>query len=119
MKPKKRVAEETGLELTSDEEMAQFCTVRSSKKQKESLNDSVKQSCNKNQNTNKAQNHNQVKKRIEQRLIQQVESEAPNLGSEGTIVEGKTWEKVSRATKKDNSMTYILNCTIKGHLLST
>jgi hypothetical protein len=65
--PKKMVAGETGLELSSEEDlMAQFSTVRSRKKQKKSLNDGVKQSSNKTQNTNKSQNHNQVKERIEQ-----------------------------------------------------
>jgi hypothetical protein len=83
--PKKRVAGGTGHELSSEEElMAQFSTVRSRRKQKKSLNDGVKQSSNKNQNTNKSQNHNQVKERIEQGLIQHVESEAQNLESEGT-----------------------------------
>jgi hypothetical protein len=33
--------------------------------------------------------------------------------------EGKTWEKVSRATKEENIMTYVLKFTKKGHSAST
>jgi hypothetical protein len=35
------------------------------------------------------------------------------------IMERKTWEKVSRATEMENSMTYVLKCTEKGHSPST
>jgi hypothetical protein len=49
IKPKKRVAEETGPEQSSDEELrAQFSTVRNHKKPKESSNDGIKQSSNEN-----------------------------------------------------------------------
>jgi dihydrofolate reductase len=35
------------------------------------------------------------------------------------IMERKTWEKVSRATEMENSMTYVLKYTEKGHSAST
>jgi hypothetical protein len=35
------------------------------------------------------------------------------------IMERKAWEKVSRATGKENSMTYVSKCTEKGHSVST
>jgi hypothetical protein len=35
------------------------------------------------------------------------------------IMERKTWEKVSRATEMENSMTYVLKCNQKGHSAST
>jgi hypothetical protein len=77
IKPKKKVAGETGPELSSDEElMAQFRTVRNRKKTNKSTNYGVKHSSNNNQNINKSQNHNEAKERIEQGLIQQAESKA-------------------------------------------
>jgi hypothetical protein len=85
VKPRKRVAGKAGSELSSEEElMVQFSTVRSRKKPKKSVTDYVKQSSDRDQNTNKSRNHNQAKKRIEQGSIQQAESEAQNLGNEGT-----------------------------------
>jgi hypothetical protein len=36
-----------------------------------------------------------------------------------TRMEGKTWEKVSEATKKEKIMTYVLKFMKKGHLKST
>jgi hypothetical protein len=35
------------------------------------------------------------------------------------IMERKIWEKVSRATEMENSMTYVFKCTEKGHSVST
>jgi hypothetical protein len=62
VKPKKRVAGETGSELSSEEElMAQFSTVRSRKKPKKSVTDDVKHSSDRDQNINKSRNHNQAK----------------------------------------------------------
>jgi hypothetical protein len=34
-------------------------------------------------------------------------------------MERKTWEKVSRATEMENSMTYVLKCSKKGPSTST
>jgi hypothetical protein len=34
-------------------------------------------------------------------------------------MERKTWKKVSKATEMENSMTYVLKCTEKGHSAST
>jgi ribosomal protein S27E len=34
-------------------------------------------------------------------------------------MERKIWEKVSRATEMENSNTYVLKCTEKGHSSST
>jgi hypothetical protein len=33
-------------------------------------------------------------------------------------MEGNTWEKISRATKKENIMTYVSKFKIKGHSTS-
>jgi hypothetical protein len=63
--------------------MAQFSTVRC-KKPKKSATDDLKQSTDRDQNTNKSRYHNQAKEMIEQGSIQQAESEAQNLGNEGT-----------------------------------
>jgi hypothetical protein len=82
IKQEKRVAGETGPELSSDEKLrVQFSIVRNHKKPKKSSNDSVKNSSNKKQNINKSQNHNQATERIEQELIRQVEPEAQSLGN--------------------------------------
>jgi hypothetical protein len=63
IKQKRRVAGETGPELSSDEELrAQLSTVRNSKNPKKSSNDGVKQSSNKKQYTNKSQDHNQARR---------------------------------------------------------
>jgi hypothetical protein len=35
------------------------------------------------------------------------------------IMERRTWEKVSRATEMENSMTHVLKCTEKDHSAST
>jgi hypothetical protein len=68
IKPKKRVAREAWLELSSDEEFrVQFSTIRNRKKNK-STNNGVIQSSNKTLNINKSQNHNQAKERLEQEL---------------------------------------------------
>jgi hypothetical protein len=81
VKPKKRVAGKARPEMSSEEElMAQFSTVRSRKNPKKSVTDDVKQGSNRDQNTKKSWNHNQAEERIEQGSIQQVESEAQNLG---------------------------------------
>jgi hypothetical protein len=60
--------------------MAQFSTVESRKKPKKSVYDGVKESSDRDQNVNKAQIHNQAKENVEEGSIQQVESEAQNLG---------------------------------------
>jgi hypothetical protein len=67
--------------------MGKFSTVRSRKKTKKSVNDGVKQSSDRDQNVNKAQIHNQAKERVEEGSIQQVESEAQNLGND--TIDGK------------------------------
>jgi hypothetical protein len=51
---------------------------------KKSVTGDIKQSSDGDQNINKSRDHNQAKERIEQGLIQQVESEAQHLGNEGT-----------------------------------
>jgi hypothetical protein len=62
VQPKKRVAGKAGPELSSEEElMAQFSSVRRSKKPKKSVTDDVKQSSDRVRNTNKPRNHNQAK----------------------------------------------------------
>jgi hypothetical protein len=77
VKPKKRVERKAGPELSSEEKlMAQFSTVRRSKKPKKSVTDDVKHSSDRDQNKNKSRNHNQAKEGIEQ-----AESEAQNLGN--------------------------------------
>jgi hypothetical protein len=62
---KKRVAGQTGPELSSYEELrAQFSTVRNpNKKTKKLSNDDVKQSSNKNKK-NMSEHHNQAKERV-------------------------------------------------------
>jgi hypothetical protein len=91
IKPKKRIAGETGPELSSYEELrAQFSTVRNSKKPKKSSNDGVKQSSNKNHNLNKSQNHNQAKERMEQ-----VQFEAQSLGNKVTNKSGDQYGQTS------------------------
>jgi predicted metal-dependent hydrolase len=102
IKPKTRVAGETGPELSSDEELrALFSTVGNRKKKRKSTNDSVKQNSNKNQNINKSQNNNQAKKRVEEEVIQQVESEAQNLGNKVTKKSGDRYDQISQNGKKD------------------
>jgi hypothetical protein len=129
-KPKKRVAGETGPELSSDEELrAQFSTARNSKKPKKSTNDGVKQGTNKIQNINKSLNHNQAKEIIEQGLIQQVESEAQSLGNEVTNKSGNRYDQTSQngrvdlgerfKSKEEKIMIYVLKSTKKGHSTST
>jgi hypothetical protein len=98
MKSKKRVAGETGPGFSSEEElMAQFSTVKSRKKPKKSVNDDVKQSSDRDRNVNKSQIHSQAKERVEEGSIQQVESEAQNLGND--TINGK--EDLGEGLKSD------------------
>jgi hypothetical protein len=88
--------------LSSDEEPgAQFSTVRNRRKPKKSINNGVKQSTNKNRSINKSQNHNQAKERIEQGLIQQVDSEAQSLGNEVTDESGSRYDQSSQNERED------------------
>jgi hypothetical protein len=81
--------------------MAQFNAVGSHKKPNKSLNDGVKHNSNRDQNINKSQIHNQAKERIEQGSIQQVESEAQNLGNDGTINGTEDLGEGLKTNKKD------------------
>jgi hypothetical protein len=123
IKPKKRIAGGTGLELSLSEELrAQFST----KIQKKPSNDGVKQNCNKNQNIYISQNLNQSTERIEQGLIQQVESEAQSLGNEFTNKSNYWYDQTSqngredleesfKSNKKETITAYVLKFTKKGH----
>jgi hypothetical protein len=83
MKSKKRVEGDTGLGFSSEEElMAQLRSVRSHKKPKKLVNDDIKQSSDTDKNVNKLQIHNHIRERAEEGSIQQVESEALNLGND-------------------------------------
>jgi hypothetical protein len=106
MKSKKRVEEETGPGLSSEEElMEQFSTVRSRKKPKKSVNNGVKQSSDRDQNVNTSQIHIKDKERVEEGSIQQVEYEVQNLGNytiNGKEDLGEGLEREKKKKKKFN-----------------
>jgi hypothetical protein len=71
---------------------------------------------------NKSQNHDQANGRIQQRLIQQEESEAQSLGNEGTNKSSDRYGHTSqngredlgecfKSNKKEKIITYVLKST--------
>jgi hypothetical protein len=74
-----------GPEMSSEKElMAQFSTATIHKRPKKLVNDDTKQRNDRDKNINISRNYNPAKERTKQASIQQVESEAQNLGEEGT-----------------------------------
>jgi hypothetical protein len=92
--------------------------VRNRKKPKKLVTDDVKKTSDRDQNIS----HRIITKQrrgIEQGSIQEVESEAQNLGNEGTNNGKENQEKVSRATEMEKSITYVLKYMEKEHSTST
>jgi hypothetical protein len=120
VKPKRRVAGKTGPELSSEDELrAKFSTVRSRKKRRKLITDDVKHSTNTHQNLNESRNRNEAKERTEEVRIQQVESEAQNLGNKGTN-NGKEDLGEGFMSNRNGKINDLLSkCMKTGHSTST